>query len=361
MEAIARLSPDAEPTPADLAGLQDLIQRRRHHDGVLRDAWSAPPLADALAERPGVQTEVLDPIEGLADDTADEDYLSLMRSNLTKLRAGERMLTDQVVKLDGRGGRHRRPPGPARHRPDRRGGRVRGADGRQRVRQVHAGPGADRAAAADAGTLELFGTRWTDFDDWHRIGFVPQRPGAAPAYPPRCGRWSPPARLTRRRLLRPLSRADRAAIDEASPWSASSDRPATACRHLSGGQQQRVLIARALAGEPDLFFLDEPTAGVDLPNQQALADALAELKRRGATIVLVAHELGPLATLVDRAVVMRDGRVAYDGAPLGDHEVHSPDFGEAHTHHHHRTAGPPRPRARRCSCPSTPAAQDEPS
>ena len=47
--------------------------------------------------------------------------------------------------------------------------------------------------------------------------------------------------------------------------------------------------------------------------------------------MLVAHELGPLAPLVDRAVVMRDGRVAYDGAPLADHEVHHPDFGEAHT------------------------------
>jgi putative ABC transport system ATP-binding protein len=103
---------------------------------------------------------------------------------------------------------------------------------------------------------------------------------------------------------------------------------------LSGGQQQRALIARALAGQPDLFFLDEPTAGVDLPNQQALADALGTLKSRGSTIVLVAHELGAMAPLVDRAVVMRDGRVAYDGEPLADHEVHHPDFGEAHTHHH---------------------------
>ena len=96
-----------------------------------------------------------------------------------------------------------------------------------------------------------------------------------------------------------------------------------------------MLIARALAGEPDLFFLDEPTAGVDLPNQLALAEALAELKRRGATVLLVAHELGPLAELVDRAVVLRDGRVAFDGEPLADHAVHDPSLGDPHTHHHH--------------------------
>jgi zinc transport system ATP-binding protein len=70
---------------------------------------------------------------------------------------------------------------------------------------------------------------------------------------------------------------------------------------------------------------------VDLPHQQALADALAALKRRGSTIVLVAHELGPLAPLVGRAVVMRDGRVTYDGEPLPQHGVHD---GHGGGHHH---------------------------
>ena len=101
-------------------------------------------------------------------------------------------------------------------------------------------------------------------------------------------------------------------------------------------------------GEPELFFLDEPTAGVDLPNQQALADALRRLKDRGATVVLVAHELGPLAALVDRAVVMRDGRVAYDGPPLDDHEVHrATSAARRRTTTTTATAAPPRPRAPR--------------
>jgi zinc transport system ATP-binding protein len=186
-----------------------------------------------------------------------------------------------------------------------------------------------------AGDVRIFGTPIAHFGSWQRIGFVPQRATAASGVPASVWEVVAAGRLTRRRLLRPLSRADRAAIDEALEVVGLGHRRRDAVSHLSGGQQQRVLIARALAGEPDLFFLDEPMAGVDVPNQQALAEALASLKARQATVVLVAHELGPLAPLVDRAVVMRDGRIAYDGPPLRDHEAHEPWFAEPHTHHHH--------------------------
>ena len=185
------------------------------------------------------------------------------------------------------------------------------------------------------GEVRLFGTPLDDYDDWRRIGYVPQRATAGSGIPASVWEIVAAGRLTRRKLLRPLSKADRAAIDDALEVVGLADRRRDAVSNLSGGQQQRVLIARALAGAPELFFLDEPTAGVDLPNQQVLAATLGRLKDRGATVVLVAHELGPLAPLVDRAVVLRDGRVAYDGPPLRDHEVHEPWFAEPHTHHHH--------------------------
>ena len=185
------------------------------------------------------------------------------------------------------------------------------------------------------GSVRLYGTPLERYDAWSRIGFVPQRASAASGVPTSVWELVASGRLTRRRWFRPLSRADRAAIDRALEVVGLSDRRREGVTSLSGGQQQRALIARALAGEPDLFFLDEPTAGVDLPSQQALATALGGLKESGATIVLVAHELGPMAPLVDRAVVMRDGRIAYSGPPLADHEVHDPTFGEPHTHHHH--------------------------
>lgn len=177
-----------------------------------------------------------------------------------------------------------------------------------------------------AGSVSLFGTPYADFRDWHRIGFVPQRASAGSGVPATVWEVVASGRITRRRLLRPLSRADRRAIDDAIDVVGLGERAGVGVSQLSGGQQQRALIARALAGEPDLLVLDEPTAGVDQDNQQALADALAVLKGRGATIVLVAHELGPMQPLVDRAVVMRDGRIAFDGPALSD--------ADAHVHHH---------------------------
>ena len=177
------------------------------------------------------------------------------------------------------------------------------------------------------GDVRLFGTPIEDFTDWRRLGFVPQRSTASGGVPATVREVVASGRVGRRRLLRPSGPADRRAVEAALDVVGLADRASYGVSQLSGGQQQRVLIARALAGEPDLLVLDEPTAGVDLPNQQALADALGRLKASGATIVLVAHEIGPMMPLIDRTVVMRDGRVAYDGPPLTQ-EVAS------HTHHH---------------------------
>jgi zinc transport system substrate-binding protein len=84
MEPIAGLSPDAEPTPADLARLQDLI-RREGLTTVFSERLVSPRLSRTLADDLGITTAVLDPVEGLSDETADEDYLSLMRENLRAL------------------------------------------------------------------------------------------------------------------------------------------------------------------------------------------------------------------------------------------------------------------------------------
>jgi zinc transport system substrate-binding protein len=84
MEPIAGLSPEAEPTPADIARLQQLIEDEGITT-VFSERLASPELTETLAEDVGVDTAVLDPIEGLSDETADEDYLSLMRQNLEAL------------------------------------------------------------------------------------------------------------------------------------------------------------------------------------------------------------------------------------------------------------------------------------
>jgi zinc transport system ATP-binding protein len=185
------------------------------------------------------------------------------------------------------------------------------------------------------GTVTLFGSPLHDFGDWSRIGYVPQRSlvllgGSKVKEVVAAGR------LARRRLLRPLSRVDREAVHEAITLVGLSDQLNADIARLSAGQQQRVLIARALAGEPDLLVLDEPTSGVDVEHQRVLAKVLAGLLAAGNSMVVVLHEVGPLGSLIDRAVVLSDGRVVHDG-PLNDlGQAHRGFGGHQHPDHDQR-------------------------
>ncbi len=84
-EAIAGLSPDAEPSAADLARLQELIETEGLTT-VFSERLVSPRAAEALAADTGAKVDVLDPIEGLSDQTTDEDYVSLMEANLDALQ-----------------------------------------------------------------------------------------------------------------------------------------------------------------------------------------------------------------------------------------------------------------------------------
>ena len=82
---------------------------------------------------------------------------------------------------------------------------------------------------------------------------------------------------------------------------------------LSGGERERVAIAGALAMEPDHLVLDEPFAGLDWPARRSVLDRLRALRGDGVSVVVVTHDLRDLASLADRVVVLREGRVAFDG------------------------------------------------
>ncbi len=83
--AINGLSPDAEPSPSHIADLQDLVSSEGIST-VFSETLASPELAETLADDLGIGTGVLDPIEGLSETTAEEDYLSLMRANLAALQ-----------------------------------------------------------------------------------------------------------------------------------------------------------------------------------------------------------------------------------------------------------------------------------
>ncbi len=127
-----------------------------------------------------------------------------------------------------------------------------------------------------------------------------------------------------------LGAADRTIVAEALDFVALGASAASTMSDLSGGQQRRVLIARALASQPDLFIMDEPTAGVDETNQRLLADVMGELARLGRTLLVVTHELRAIEHVVTRAVVMASGRIVFDGPPAELSATMAP--GE---HHHH--------------------------
>jgi zinc transport system ATP-binding protein len=190
------------------------------------------------------------------------------------------------------------------------------------------------------GEIQLFGTPQQRFRKWERIGYVPQRLGAGSGVPATVGEVVASGRLARRGVFRFPRAADKAAVRDALTAVGLLDRIGDPVSTLSGGQQQRTLIARALAGRPDLLVLDEPNAGVDAASQEAFAAALTRFAGDGGTILLVLHELGPLRPLIGRAVVVHDGRIAYEGTPPEPAGHHAePDHEHLHPHAEELNAG----------------------
>jgi zinc transport system ATP-binding protein len=108
---------------------------------------------------------------------------------------------------------------------------------------------------------------------------------------------------------------DRELVERAIARVGLSDMAHTPVRALSGGMQQRAFIAKALAADPSLLVMDEPTRGVDAESQESLAALLDELHSElGVTIVYVSHEFGAVEHFVQRVVLVRR-TIVFDGSP----------------------------------------------
>jgi zinc transport system ATP-binding protein len=185
-----------------------------------------------------------------------------------------------------------------------------------------------------SGGVTLFGTSADDFHDRARIGYVPQRHTLSASVRATAEEIVESGRLPRLGWFGRLRATDRQIVCRALDLVGLADRSGTEVSTLSGGQQRRVLIARALASQPDVLIMDEPTAGVDAASQHVLADVLGRLVERDVTMVIVTHELGALTSLLTRIIVVDGGRIVFDGDP-DRYAAERDSVHHDHDSHHH--------------------------
>ena len=184
------------------------------------------------------------------------------------------------------------------------------------------------------GEVRLFGQPLASFREQERIAYVPQNVVHVDArFPVTALEVALLGRTARRGLLRGFSQADRAkalaAMREVGVESLA-DRP---IGNLSGGQRQRVFLAKALAADPEVLILDEPTTGVDVSAREDFYRLLDRLNHeRGMTLVLVSHDTQAIALTAHRLVAVNRA-VVFDGTPQ-DFEAGS-GYGAAYDIHLH--------------------------
>jgi ABC-2 type transport system ATP-binding protein len=84
-------------------------------------------------------------------------------------------------------------------------------------------------------------------------------------------------------------------------------------RELSTGQKRRLHLLLALIGNPDIIFLDEPTAGLDVEGRVSLHEQIRKLKEMGKTIIMASHDMAEVESLCDRIAILKDGKIAFNG------------------------------------------------
>ncbi|HEU0304624.1 MAG TPA: metal ABC transporter ATP-binding protein [Gaiellaceae bacterium] len=165
------------------------------------------------------------------------------------------------------------------------------------------------------GSARLFGEPASRFRQRFRVGYLAQRAELGIESPVTVREVVAAGRVARHGPFGGLRDRDRALVESSIERVGLAERASSPVARLSGGQRQRALMAKALAGEPDLLVLDEPTAGVDVDAQESLAAFLAELHAELDTSILyVSHEFGAVEHFVERLVLVRGG-IVFDGPP----------------------------------------------
>ena len=167
------------------------------------------------------------------------------------------------------------------------------------------------------GSLQIFDCACEELRCHHRarIGYLPQKGRLDQNFPITVLETVMMGRYGVLGLFRRPARQDQEIALQALANVGMQDQRDTALGHLSGGQQQRVLIARALAQQPQVLLLDEPTTGIDITTQHSVLDLIRRLHRDfGLTVLLVTHDINMIRSKVDRLVLLKT-RLFAAGAP----------------------------------------------
>lgn len=170
------------------------------------------------------------------------------------------------------------------------------------------------------GTVETLGLRAGDAA--RRIAYVPQAELVDWSFPITVWNVAMMGRFARLGPFRQPSRADRAAVGAALERVGMIDESRTQIGRLSGGQRRRAFLARAIAAEPDLYLLDEPVTGVDVPTEEDLMALLSIEAEAGRTVVATTHDLAAVSRHFAQVVAVNRRIVACGDASL----VRDPDI-----------------------------------
>jgi ABC-type Mn2+/Zn2+ transport system ATPase subunit len=147
-----------------------------------------------------------------------------------------------------------------------------------------------------------------------RLGYVPQRETLDPLYPLTALEVTLLGTYRELRFWQRTGARQRERARQALAACRALDLAPRRYAELSGGQRQRVLVARALASDPDLLLLDEPTAGIDPEAEKVILDLLEELRSASALSVwMVTHHVDAVEARIDRCVRVEGGRVTSGG------------------------------------------------